>query len=119
MLVKFQKTWYAKTTRHFRFRILHDFFCFGVWHNFNSFSLKVQINATCCLHRTEIAPKKVIFHRWEVGTISMKMERLHEIQKNKEDVYNKVIDILVRIDETYGFCTSQIHVKHSMKLYFD
>ena len=31
-------------------------------------------------------------HLSSLGTISIKIERLHELRKNKEDVYKKVID---------------------------
>ena len=46
MLVIFLKTWCANTTRHIVFKF-YDFFCFGIWHNFNRFSLKAPTNATC------------------------------------------------------------------------
>ena len=54
MQVKFLKLSALKLHIVFKF---FDFFCVGVWLNFNSFSLKVPIHATCCLHCTKIASK--------------------------------------------------------------
>ena len=79
-------------------------FCFGIWHIFNSFSVKVRIHATCCSHRTEIAPKKVIFYRWEQSP-----SRWRDFTSTKKKgVYNKVTDILVQRDGRMDFVNMEL-----------
>ena len=42
-------------------------------------------------------------HLSSLGTISVEMERFHELRKNQEDVCDKVINILVQKDGHMDF----------------
>ena len=54
-------------------------FCFGVWPNFNSFSLMQHV-----VHTVRKSLQRASFIAGISGTISMEMERLNELRKHKE-----------------------------------